>query len=202
MYERMHSFGEQRLNAQSHSIDKELYSRLSALNGEVCRYSRLCVLNSAAFVEAFVNSIGWTEAELRTDIDSGTREELRGTKANRYISLEKKLEIYPKLIRLDGKSPIILSDEKQKKEPFISFLNETKELRDSSMHNSPGKAQIWLPPQKWLEFAQRSVKNSLGVAKEFWKACYPDREFPTYLEQLNETTLHNNASRRVELLVR
>jgi hypothetical protein len=202
MYKSMIAFGEQLKSSPDKSFDQTIYSKLSVLNSEVCTYSRLCVINSAAFVEAFVNSVGWAEAELRADINHVTREELRGLKNNRYTSLERKLESYPKLIRADGKSPIILSDTKQRKEPFISFLSETKELRDSSMHSSPNKAPIWLPPQKWLEFAQRSVKHSLWVAREFWRACYPDRELPEYLERLDEVKLHNNASNRVSLLTK
>lgn len=202
MYKSMLSVSEQLKEGPQESVDQAIYSKLSALNSEVCTYSRLCVINSAAFVEAFVNSVGWAEAELRADINHVTREELRGIKNNRYTSLERKLENYPKLIRVDGKSPIVLSDTKQRKEPFISFLSETKELRDSSMHSSPNKAPIWLPPQKWLEFAQRSVKHSLWVAREFWRACYPDRELPEYLERLDEVKLHNNASNRVSLLTK
>ena len=38
------------------------YRTLSALSSSVCTYSRLGVLTATAFVEAFVNSVGWNEA--------------------------------------------------------------------------------------------------------------------------------------------
>lgn len=200
MYQNMLSVGSHIKKKYGGSLDEKSYTKLSALNNESCSYSRLCVLSSAAFVEAFVNSVGWAEAQrLGNKANEATIEELKGSKKGKYLSLERKLERFPKLIRLDGKSPIILSDKKQRKEPFITFLSETKELRDSSMHSSPNKAGIWLPPKEWLDLAQRSVKHSLAVAQKFWMACYPERDLPDYLEQLNEESLHKKACERVKL---
>ena len=90
----------------------------------------------------------------------------------------------PRIIRPDKASPIILSDEKQMREPFISFLKETKEVRDASMHFAPGKASIVHPPQEWLRLVEEAVKNAVAVAREFWSACYPERQQPKYLASL------------------
>lgn len=157
---------------------------LNALNSSVCTYSRIGVLTAAAFVEAFVNSVGWNEAATRSDLSEQEKAELQGTRNGRYLNLESKLERIPRIIRADKLSPIILSDEKQRREPFISFLRETKEVRDASMHYAPGKAPILHPPQEWLRLVEAAVKHAVAVAREFWSACYPGRQQPRYLAGL------------------
>jgi hypothetical protein len=160
------------------------YRTLSALNSSVCTYSRLGVLTAAAFVEAFVNSVGWNEALKRSDLPEQEKAELRGTHKGKYLSLEAKLERIPRIIREDKSSPIVLSDEKQRREPFVSFLRETKEIRDASMHYAPGKAPILHPPQEWLQLVESAVKHAVAVAREFWTGCYPGRSQPRYLASL------------------
>lgn len=174
------------------------YETLAFLNGEVGTFSRLSVVSAAAFVEAFVNSVGWTEAERGGHRTEEIRTQLKGTQKGRYLSLEAKLERFPKLIRADGASPIILSDPKQAKEPFVSFLAETKELRDASMHYAPGKAIIWRPPQEWFESAKRAAEYAVQVAEIFWAACYPGKGPPMYLNGLNHTNLVEGARERVK----
>jgi hypothetical protein len=132
-------------NPHEHLSD---YRGLSALNRSVCTYSRLGVLTATAFVEAFVNSIGWNEVAARSNLSEQEKTELQGTRKGRYLNLESKLERIPRIIRPDKRSPIILSDEKQMREPFISFLRETKMVRDASMHYAPGKAPILHPPKE------------------------------------------------------
>jgi hypothetical protein len=157
---------------------------LSALNGSVCTYSRLGVLTAVSFVETFVNSVGWNEAAARSDLSEQEKSELQGTRKGKYLSLEAKLERMPRIIREDKTSPIILSDEKQKREPFISFFRETNEVRNASMHYAPGKAPILHPPQDWLRLVEAAVEHAVAVAREFWSACYPKRQQPKYLASL------------------
>jgi len=174
------------------------YEKLSILNAEVGTFSRLSVVSAAAFVEAFVNSVGWAESERGSHRSEDVRIQLKGTRKERYLSLEAKLERFPKLIRADGVTPIVLSDPRQAKEPFTSFLAETKELRDASMHYAPGKAMIWRPPEEWLKSGQRAAEYAVRVAESFWIACYPERESPQYLSNLNHAKLIEVARERVK----
>jgi hypothetical protein len=172
------------------------YKAMGALNSSVCTYSRLGVLTAAAFVEAFVNSVGWNESEVRSDLSEQEKAELRGTRKGRYLNLESKLERMPRIIRPDKISPIVLSDEGQMREPFISFLRETKEVRDASMHYAPGKVPILHPPQEWLRLVESAVKHAVAVAREFWSSCYPKRRQPRYLAALNYDGLLREAHDR------
>jgi len=142
------------------------YSGLSALNSSVCTYSRLGVLTAVAFVEAFVNSVGWNEVAIRANLSEDEKAVLQGTRKGRYLNLESKIERIPRIIRPDKESPIVISDEKQMREPFVSFLRETKAVRDASMHCAPGKAPILLPPMVWLSWRkrQRNMRLPLPVS--------------------------------------
>ena len=172
--------------------DIDAYETLSALNAAVCTYSRLGVLTCAAFIEAFVNSVGLNEAALRT-YSTDEDEQLRGKKKGRYLMLETKLERFPRIIRPDKKSPIVISDDAQLRDPFRRFLEETKELRDSSMHYAPGKTTILRPPNEWLRYLETAIEDSVAVAREFWLACYPGRGLPRYLGELDLTVLVDRA---------
>ncbi len=184
-FSRMNAAADSLRGLRSKKFEDSDYRALTFLNREVATLSRLCVVSAAAFVEAFVNSIGWAESARRSDISDETRDQLKGKVKGRYLSLEAKLEKLPKLIRADGLTPIILSDERQAKEPFVSFFAETRELRDASMHYAPGKAMIWHPPQTWIASAQKSTEYATRVAGVFWSACYPDKNPPEYLDGLN-----------------
>lgn len=115
----------------------------------------------------------------------------------RYFNLESKLERIPRIIRLDKTSPIILSDKKQRREPFISFLQETKVVRDASMHFAPGKASILYPPNEWLQRVERADKQAVAVARDFWSACYPGCRQPLYLAELYYDGLQQHAIDRL-----
>lgn len=179
-------------------LDKTEYRMLSLLNGEACTFSRLTVVTSSSFVEAFVNSVGWNEALTRANLSDDARAELRGVRKERYSSLRVKLERFPKLIRQDGTTPIVISDPVQMKEPFLSFFKDTNDVRDASMHYAPGKAAIWRPPKEWISSAQNAVEHSVSVAREFWSACYPERPQPIYLDGLDHARFLKRARERVQ----
>lgn len=195
---RMHAAAEKLKSSGASQVDKSQYRMLASLNGEVGTFSRLTVVTAAGFVEAFVNSVGWNEATVRKGLSAETSAQLRGTRNDRYLSLETKLERFPKFIREDGSSPIVVSDPRQIAEPFLSFLRETKEVRDASMHYAPGKAPIWRPPQDWLSSAEKAVKSAVAVALAFWQACYPSRSLPIYLDELNYERFLKRAREHVE----
>jgi hypothetical protein len=168
-------------------------------NSNVAAYSRLCIISFFSFIEAFVNSVGY-DFYLRNvnSLSSGEIEILQGKKKGRLVSLEYKLEKYPSIIRLDKKSPLVLSDDAQIKEPFKSFVQQIKLIRDSSVHFAPPKEAIWRKPFDWLENARSASKLCTEVAKEFWKACYPDRNQPKYLENLDHAQLIESANGRLK----
>lgn len=182
--ERMKQSAKKLNEMQIRALSEDEYKNISAINGNVCTFSRLCVVSAAAFIESFVNSVGYAESVRRNDLDDNIKEELRGMKKNRYLSLDVKLEKYPRILRPDGRSPIVLSDIHQREEPFTSFILDTKALRDSSMHYAPNKFDIWRTPQEWLASANRATENAIQVAEKFWTACFPDRASPEYLDHL------------------
>lgn len=179
---------------------KALYKALSLLNQNVATYSRLSILSFFSFVEAFVNSIAFDASLRKMDNISPQEEELlQGKKKGRFISLEFKMEKFPSIIRIDKRTPIVLSDPKQSREPFKSFFKRIKEIRDASVHFSPKKEPIWRKPDDWLEQAISTSKISLEVALEFWKACYPDSDGPLYLNKLVYEQNLQDARIRVEM---
>ncbi|MCL4270169.1 MAG: hypothetical protein KJZ72_11520, partial [Anaerolineales bacterium] len=163
-------------------------------NSDVAAYSRLCIISFFSFVEAFINSIGH-DFFLRNSnlLSQNDVEILQGKKKDRFLSAEYKIEKFPSIIRPDKKSPIILSDTKQIKEPFTSFIEQTKLIRDSSVHYTPLKEPIWRKPSDWVENAHLSSKLCCQVAQEFLKACYPDKNQPQYLGNLDYDNLLSSA---------
>jgi hypothetical protein len=148
-------------------------------------------------VESFVNSVGANENARRTTLPSDVAEQLSGIRKGRYLSLEFKLERFPALIRADGASPLRVTDDKQRQEPFRRFLAETKEVRDAAMHFSPSKMPIICTPQEWLRRADNAAADGVEVAKTFWLACYPSAQPPAYLYELNHETFVDRAEKRI-----
>jgi hypothetical protein len=99
------------------------YLILSTANQNVGSVARLCVFSFYAFIEAFVNSLGNDfSARNVSDLTTNKLEILHGKKNGKYLSLEQKMESFQKIIRQDKKSPIVLTDMQQRKEPFTTFF--------------------------------------------------------------------------------
>jgi len=199
-YENMHAYARY-WKESNKPDDPELVGRIfGTANQNVATYCRLSILSFFSFVEAFVNSVGY-DFSLRNKGMLAARdiEILRGTKGGRYLSLARKIERFPAIIRADKKSPIILSDPKQIREPFQTFIDEITEIRDSSLHYSPRKEAIWRRPDDWIDGAKSTAKCCLEVSVEFWKACYPDRKEPQYLSGLDYGKHVDIAGKRLEL---
>jgi hypothetical protein len=162
------------------------HQQLTLGNLNVATFSRLGIVSAASFVESFVNSIGHDYTAKASGLSSDDQNVLDGMDKNgRYLSLEKKLERVPAVIRTDRTSPIVLSDKNQEREPYTSFLKEVKPVRDAAMHYAPVKEAITRRPQEWLECVRRSLEVSVAVARDFWRSCYPKREPPHYLHSLD-----------------
>lgn len=180
---------------------QEEYEKLSILNQNVATYARNTVFSFYSFVECFINSIG-EDFILRnqTKLTTEQCEILRGIKKGNHLSTERKIETFPSIIRADGKRPIVMSDRNQIDEPFKSFVSEVKDVRDSMVHFAQRKAAIVIRPQDWEQRAINSAKICMAVAREFWIACYPGRQLPLYLGQLDETRHKEIAQKRLTSL--
>lgn len=178
---------------------KELYTQITDLKFEVAACSRLTVISFYAFVEGFVNSVGHSYL-LRNGqrLSTSEKELLNGYKKGRFLQLKSKIEKFQPLIRSDKKTEIIVSDQNQIPENFKLFFYYYEELRNSAMHYSPQKENIWLKPQEWVDIANKFSKISMEVSLQFWKACYPKSEGPEYLGKLNYDLHLKKASERME----
>jgi len=191
------------MNQAANKIEKKTevnlgINELYLANSTVAAYSRLCVISFFSFVEAFVNSVGHDFCLRYLNIlSSADIEILQGKKKGRLVSVEYKIEKYPSIMRSDKKSPIVISDDQQIKEPFKSFVQQIKLIRDASVHFAPPKEAIWRKPLDWIESARSASKICTEVAKEFWEACYPDIDQPKYLEDLEYEKLLQSAKSRL-----
>ena len=199
-YQSMHAYSKYLKETNTSSESKLIYRKLATANQNVATYSRLCILSFFSFVEAFVNSVGHDFCSRNKGILSPNDIEiLHGQKDKRYLSLESKIEKFPSIIRTDKKTPNLLSDPKQIKEPFKTFTEQIKEVRDSSLHYSPKKEAIWRRPDDWIDKAKSTSKLCLEVSLEFWKACYPNTKEPQYLNGLDYDKHINIARKRLQL---
>lgn len=180
------------------AIAKARYKVVSMFNQNVATYGRYSVFGFYSFVECFVNSIGEDFIARNPKLTTDKREFLRGKKDGRYLAVEKKLEVFPEIIRPDGKRPIVLSDPKQITEPYKSFVSHIKDVRDASAHFAKSKADIIVPPQTWEKRAQEASVICLAVARGFWTACYPKRSLPLYLGKLDDAQHKKIAEQRVK----
>jgi hypothetical protein len=189
----------ERAEASTKAVPPQFYDSANQLNGSVGTYSRLSVVSFFAFVEAFVNSVGHDYLlAAQPNLTGQEQEILGGRKKGRYVSLEFKLEHFPKIIRPDKVTPIIISDDKQIKEPFKSFVTQVKDLRDSSVHFGPSKMAILRRPRDWRDQAQNACELCMEVARQFWRACYPGDALPRYLGQLDHLTHTRIAKERLQ----
>jgi len=180
------------------SLAKSHYKLVSMFNQNVATYARYAVVGFYSFVECFVNSVGEDFIARNPTLPADKRELLRGKKDGRHLALGKKLEVFPGIIRADGKRPMVLSDPKQISEPFRSFASQVKDVRDSSAHFAKYKADIIVSPQTWEKRAQEASAVCSGVARGFWNACYPDRSLPLYLGKLDDALHMQLAEQRAK----
>ena len=160
--------------------------------------ARNSIINLYSFIECFVNSIGY-DFFLRNKSTLGQKDQetLQGLKGNGYLSLEHKLEKFHQIIRADHGQKFCVTDNKQLEEPFLTFFEKCKGIRDAAMHYSPNKESIWLRPNEWTYKAKHYSEISIKVAKEFWKSCYPDKDFPFYLRGLEYSDCYTSAFKRL-----
>jgi len=182
------------------NFDNDSYSKLSYLKFNVSAYSRLSIISFYSFIECFVNTVGFDFYLRNKDrLNAKETEILKGKNNERYLQLEYKIEKFPSIIRRDKKQIIYIKDTKQAKDPFKTLFQKYKNLRDSSVHYSPLKEEIWYSPIDWITRAIEFKKLSVNSAMLFWKACYPNSDGPEYLGKLEEKIQIELAEKRLKI---
>lgn len=204
-FELLNKYGEKakRIELEQNKFKKETYTQITDLKFEVAAYSRLTVVSFYAFVESFVNSVGYSYLQYNIDkLSEDEREFLSGLKKGRYLQLQSKMEKFQKIIRPDKKCVLNLTDNKQISKPFKSFFDYYEDLRNASVHFSPSKERIWMKPQDWLDKSQDFSKISITVGFDFWKACFPDSDGPQYLGKLDFDLHYQEAKARQNKIIK
>jgi len=192
------------LKNKNKTFDKDTHIKISKLKLEICSCSRLTIVSFYSFIECFVNSIGYSY--YRTNQMNLTEKEIsileKGEEKNRFLSLQAKVEKFPKIICKNKPIKIVTSDKKQMKEPFKTFFETYTLLRDSSVHYAPNekKVNIWMQPDEWVEKANEFAKLSMETALEFWNACYEDIGKPDYLGRLEFDRLYEEAENKLNII--
>ncbi len=182
-------------------FDKEILDSLNTIKYEVSFYSRLTIISFYSFLECFVNSIGFDYYYRHKDmLAEKNAEELQGSKNGRFLNLKYKIEKFQKIIRSDKTAKIILSDDKQTREPFKSLFANYEELRNSAVHFSPIKSRIWLKPHDWVEKAQDFARLAVEASIEIWKTCHETNKGPDYLGRLEFDRLYKIAVHREDTI--
>lgn len=170
-------------------LDKTIDRNITDIKYEVANYSRLSVLTFYSFIECFINSIGF-DFLYRNEQNLSVNEILilKGLKKNGgYMNLKHRIEGLQTIIRPDKQLVLNVTDDQQRKEPFVSFFDQFEALRNASVHYSPIKHRIWLSPQDWIQKSRAFCDVALQVGLEIWKACYPGSDGPLYMGKLDKT---------------
>ncbi len=159
----------------------------SIMKENISSACRIAIITFFNFVEVFVNSIGNDFLKRNGDkLEVKQKNILRGfDQKGKYIGLDYKMEHYSNIIRGKEDWLIILKDEKQRKEPFLTFFTKIKEWRDSYIHYSPDKVTFFKKNDEFLNDVRITSEISIQTASSFWKVCYPSRKLPGYLENLD-----------------
>jgi hypothetical protein len=103
----------------SKEFDPDTYMQITDLKYEVSAFSRLSIISFYAFIESFINSVGYSFLQRhRSTLTEDEKEILQGVRKGKFLSLKSKIERFQKIIRSDKKVIIITSDDGQIKEPF------------------------------------------------------------------------------------
>ncbi|KGO78817.1 hypothetical protein Q763_16655 [Flavobacterium beibuense F44-8] len=180
-------------------LDIPIHRYITDIKYDVANYSRQSVLTFFSFIECLVNSIGFDylyRHEKSLSVDKVLK--LKGLKKNGgYMNLRNRIEVLQTVIRRDGKIVLNLTDNQQRKEPFLSFFDRFEALRNASVHYSPIKHRIWLGPKDWINQARTFCDIALQVGIEIWKACYPESDGPQYMGKLDKSKQLNLADERL-----
>jgi len=189
-------------------------ARLHLLYFDASCFGRTTVLSFYAFFECFVNSMGYSfylenkdvlKPEsiniLHGNLKDGSKKK-NGEK--RKSTIKNKIKDFQKVMREDKSIVINVTDTGQIQEPFKSIFEKYTYLRDSTMHNSPSKMDIWMSSYQWLTNAEEFGKLVLEASSILWKTLVNESTGPKYLMDLDFDILLKEAEdaeiQKVELL--
>ena len=91
-----------------------------------------------------------------------------------------------------------IKNKKRTSTDYKLFFDEIKWLRNSSVHFSPNKESIWRKPDEWIEKAKTTSILTLKISSEIWKAIYPTKNLPEYLNELRYDLNYDKAKQRLQ----
>jgi len=195
----------EKISSRNQSLDQNLYRKLTDIKSNIILKSKRGLTSFYSFLEAFTNSIGYdfmikNENEL-TELQIARL--LGYQKANRkgYLNLGSKFQEFSKIIR-NREHPLLEIKTDNIPKCYKDLFSTVTPLRDSLMHFGPEKEPIFKKPEEWVENLKEASKIIIRVARNFWKLCYPDKPFPSYLLYLDynelvkysKTVVDNNIS--------
>ena len=199
LYENLVNIGK-KINKLDKSKRDSLRRSFSSIQFDMACYSRLSITSYFAFLESFINSIGYSYLkENEATLNESEKNNLQGLSndGKNFTSLKNRIEKFQTIMRADQTVHINLSDSNQISDPFKTLFAGYKDLRDSSMHNSPLKEKIWLSAFDWnqkaIEFSHLTIKCS----KMIWKTLKDSDQLPLYLEKLNYDKLLKASKKRL-----
>lgn len=174
------------------------YNVVTGVKSNVCALARQALLTSCGFVEAFINGLGSDFEARNPNLREKEREFLLGRQRGRWVSLDRRLEGFPQIIRGVSEPLFGVCDRARRDEPFKTFFEIAVDLRDGAMHPGKGKTTIWLGPDEWVDLATKAVGSALEISRTLWSSCKVGAPLPKLLWELDHAKLSEQAQRRID----
>ena len=201
-FDKMHEYSNFLKQNESFKENQYVLRALTNTNQIVATYSRLSILSFYSFFEAFINSIGYDfycrNKDNLTDTQKNNLLGRKSNNSNNFLSTEEKIERLQQIIREDKTIVLKIKNKKRTSTDYKLFFDEIKWLRNSSVHFSPNKESIWRKPYEWIEKAKTTSILTLKISSEIWKAIYPTKNLPEYLNELRYDLNYDKAKQRLQ----
>jgi len=201
-FDKMHRYANFVKGNENNKGNQYILRALTNANQTVATYSRLSIISFYSFFEAFINSIGYDyycrNIDRLTKIQKNNLLGRKDDKPNDFLSIEEKIERLQQIIREDKTVVLRINKKKRTSNDYRLFFGEMKKLRNSSVHFSPNKESIWRKPDDWIEKAHKTSILTLQISREIWKAIFPTKNLPEYLNELKFELNYNLAKQRLQ----
>jgi len=205
-FNKMHEYSNFVKQNEKNKENQYIFRALSNTNQTVATYSRLSIISFYSFFEAFINSIGYDyycrNIDRLTNIQKNNLLGRESNKPNDFLSIEEKIERLQQIIREDKTVVLKINKKKRTSNDYRLFFDEIKKLRNSSVHFSSSKESIWRKPDEWIEKAHKTSILTLQISREIWKAIFPTKNLPEYLNELRFELNYNLAKQRLQDVVK
>ncbi len=172
------------------------------LRSSICCNSRSAIQFFNNFIECFVNSIGFDYYSNNENSLSNEQKSilLKGKKPRKkYLRLKRKIVEILDIICIDDSLKLVWNKNNPIDEPYISFFEFMRQLRNLLVHPGPIRVGMFRSPAEWYQESYECGKICMEVSQDLWKRCYPDREFPEYLEFLDFDKNLTKGYKRIDL---